>query len=60
MCVLKEHPDWKYIFWTDESMREFVAKEYSWFLETYDAYEYGIQVKCGAHNGFLQYVVTAC
>eukprot|EP00658_Telonema_sp_P-2_P025954 TRINITY_DN20471_c0_g1_i3.p1 TRINITY_DN20471_c0_g1~~TRINITY_DN20471_c0_g1_i3.p1 ORF type:complete len:530 (+),score=112.19 TRINITY_DN20471_c0_g1_i3:56-1645(+) len=39
----KMHPGWDYKFWTDVSMREFVEKEYSWFLPTYDAYQYPIQ-----------------
>merc|ERR1711934_187602 len=38
-----EHPGWEYMFWTDKSMREFVAREYEWFLPTFDAYEFGIQ-----------------
>ena len=37
------HPDWTYMFWTDKSMREFIALEYPWFLETFDSYQYPIQ-----------------
>lgn len=37
------HPNWEYKFWTDKSMREFIAAHYSWFLETYDNYEYPIE-----------------
>lgn len=37
------HPDYEYILWTDESARNFIAKEYSWFLETWDSYPYPIQ-----------------
>jgi len=37
------HPEWKYIFWTDKSARDFIATEYSWFLEIFDSYEYPIQ-----------------
>lgn len=29
--------------WTDEKAREFIAKEYPWFLETFDNYPYPIQ-----------------
>jgi mannosyltransferase OCH1-like enzyme len=29
--------------WTDESAREFIAKEYPWFIETYDNYPFAIQ-----------------
>ncbi|KAL3468108.1 nucleotide-diphospho-sugar transferase [Aspergillus heterothallicus] len=37
------HPDYEYIFWTDEKARNFIAAEYSWFLETFDGYDYAIQ-----------------
>lgn len=37
------HPDYQYILWTDEMSREFIAEEYPWFLETWDAYPYPIQ-----------------
>ena len=37
------HPGWQYKFWTDDSARQFIAKEYSWFLQTFDAYQYPIQ-----------------
>lgn len=37
------HPDWKYMFWTDDDNRALVAEHFSWFLETYDGYEYNIQ-----------------
>ena len=37
------HPDWKYIFWSDKSARDFIKKEYPWFLETFDAYKHPIQ-----------------
>eukprot|EP00658_Telonema_sp_P-2_P023128 TRINITY_DN19260_c0_g1_i3.p1 TRINITY_DN19260_c0_g1~~TRINITY_DN19260_c0_g1_i3.p1 ORF type:complete len:470 (+),score=69.49 TRINITY_DN19260_c0_g1_i3:166-1575(+) len=37
------HPGWKYMFWTDVTMREFVSKEYPWFLGTFDSYEFPIQ-----------------
>ena len=29
--------------WTDEKSRNFIAKEYPWFLETFDSYKYPIQ-----------------
>ena len=31
------------MFWTDESARDFIASNYSWFLDTYDSYPYNIQ-----------------
>ena len=33
----------EYMFWTDASSREFIAENYSWFLDTFDAYTYPIQ-----------------
>ena len=32
------NPAWEVMFWTDARARTFVATEYRWFLETYDAY----------------------
>ena len=32
------HPDFKYMFWGIETMRDFIATKYSWFLPTFDAY----------------------
>lgn len=37
------HPDYKYILWTDEMARQFIAEEYVWFLPTWDLYSYPIQ-----------------
>ncbi len=37
------HPDYQYMFWTDASARDFLVKEYPWFLPTYDSYPYTIQ-----------------
>ncbi|EED12450.1 MIPC synthase subunit (SurA), putative [Talaromyces stipitatus ATCC 10500] len=37
------HPDYEYKLWTNEKSREFIAKEYPWFLETFDGYRYPIQ-----------------
>ena len=31
------------MLWTDASSREFIAKHYSWFLDTFDNYSYPIQ-----------------
>ncbi|KAH8118313.1 hypothetical protein DFH11DRAFT_1723237 [Phellopilus nigrolimitatus] len=36
-------PDYEYRLWTDADSREFIAKEYNWFLGTFDAYTYPIQ-----------------
>ncbi|KAF9884334.1 hypothetical protein FE257_001847 [Aspergillus nanangensis] len=37
------HPDYEYILWTNEKSRDFIAKEYPWFLDTFDGYKYPIQ-----------------
>lgn len=37
------HPDWKYMFWSDDDCRTLVQDNFPWFLETYDNYEYNIQ-----------------
>ncbi|CAG8977411.1 hypothetical protein HYALB_00007041 [Hymenoscyphus albidus] len=37
------HSDYEYILWTDEKSRDFIKKEYNWFLKTFDAYSYPIQ-----------------
>jgi hypothetical protein len=39
---LEHHPDWEYRFWTDISIREFLAEYYNWFLPFYDGYEHSI------------------
>lgn len=40
--VQQLHPDYEFMFWTDESSRQFIAEKYSWFLSTYDSYPYNI------------------
>lgn len=37
------HPDYEYKLWTNEKSRDFIAKEYPWFLDTFDGYHYPIQ-----------------
>ncbi|GAD96895.1 hypothetical protein PVAR5_5560 [Paecilomyces variotii No. 5] len=37
------HADYKYMLWTDEKSRNFIAAEYPWFLKTFDGYTYPIQ-----------------
>ncbi|KAK4057608.1 hypothetical protein OIO90_001254 [Microbotryomycetes sp. JL221] len=37
------HPDYEYMLWSDDSSREFIAREYPWFLATFDGYTYPIQ-----------------
>ncbi|KZT41180.1 hypothetical protein SISSUDRAFT_373526 [Sistotremastrum suecicum HHB10207 ss-3] len=36
-------PDYKYMLWTDEGSRDFIATHYAWFIPTFDAYTYPIQ-----------------
>lgn len=42
LCI-DMHPDYEYKLWTDELLREFIAAEYPWFLDTWDGYEFNIQ-----------------
>mmetsp|Transcript_20301 Transcript_20301/g.48755 ORF Transcript_20301/g.48755 Transcript_20301/m.48755 type:complete len:545 (-) Transcript_20301:400-2034(-) len=37
------HPDYTYILWTDDTLRELIALEYPWLLPTYDSYPYDTQ-----------------
>jgi len=48
------HPDWEYILWTDEMNREFISKNYSYFLPIYDNYTYNIQ-RADAVRYFILY-----
>jgi len=34
---------WRHCFWTDQDIDALIAQHYPWFLETFRAYEYGIQ-----------------
>jgi mannosyltransferase OCH1-like enzyme len=34
----RHHPGWEYRFWTDADLRSLVARDYPWFLVTYDGY----------------------
>ncbi|BFZ57705.1 CSG1/SUR1-like protein [Savitreella phatthalungensis] len=34
---------YEYKLWTDASSRDFIAREYTWFLDTFDKYAYNIQ-----------------
>ncbi|KAG9241071.1 nucleotide-diphospho-sugar transferase [Calycina marina] len=37
------HPDYEYKLWTDAKSRAFIAENYSWFLKTFDNYQYPIE-----------------
>ncbi|KAK3326623.1 nucleotide-diphospho-sugar transferase [Apodospora peruviana] len=39
----KPNPDFKYILWTEKSSRDFIEREYPWFLKTYDGYRHKVQ-----------------
>ncbi len=39
--VRAPHSD--FLMWTDSDSREFIAKEYAWFLPTFDSYRYPIE-----------------
>ena len=41
-CI-EYHPDWRFMLWTDASIRSFLKQEYEWFLPTFDGYAYPIQ-----------------
>uniref|UniRef100_A0A7S2DQZ1 Alpha 1,4-glycosyltransferase domain-containing protein n=1 Tax=Haptolina brevifila TaxID=156173 RepID=A0A7S2DQZ1_9EUKA len=50
--LLDLNPGWQLMTWTDASSRELIAKEYPWFLPTYDAYPAYIQ-RCDAARYFI-------
>ncbi|UNI16793.1 hypothetical protein JDV02_003196 [Purpureocillium takamizusanense] len=37
------HKDWEYKLWTEQASRDFIEREYSWFLETYDGFKFPVQ-----------------
>lgn len=37
------HQDYEYKFWSDQDSHAFIAKEYPWFLETFEGYPHNIQ-----------------
>lgn len=38
----KHHPNWEFRFWTDEDISRLVTDHYSWFIDTYNEYQYNI------------------
>jgi mannosyltransferase OCH1-like enzyme len=50
----KLHPDYEHIFWDKKSSRDFIKKNYQWFLVIYDSYNYNIQ-RCDAVRYFILY-----
>ncbi|KAH6684272.1 nucleotide-diphospho-sugar transferase [Halenospora varia] len=37
------NPGWEYKLWTERKSREFISKNYPWFLKTYDGYSFPVQ-----------------
>jgi len=37
------NPGWKEMLWTEEMSRDFIRKNYPWFLDTYDGYRFPVQ-----------------
>ncbi|GMM56463.1 hypothetical protein DAKH74_030790 [Maudiozyma humilis] len=37
------HPDYEYMLWTDEKAYEFIKEHYSWFLKTFEHYQFPMQ-----------------
>ena len=42
-CINLHQDDYQYFLWTDELAREFINKEFNWFIDTWDNYKYPIQ-----------------
>jgi inositol phosphorylceramide mannosyltransferase catalytic subunit len=42
-CIDLHTPEYEYILWTDAKAHEFIAKEYAWFLPTFEGYAHPIQ-----------------
>jgi len=47
-------PNWKYMFWSDETGRDLIADHYDWFLPTFDGYEHNIE-RADAVRYFILY-----
>lgn len=42
-CIDLHSPDYEYILWTDAKAHDFIAKQYAWFLPTFEGYRHPIQ-----------------
>jgi len=40
---LYPEPEYTHMLWTDEAARDLIKEHYSWFLDTYDNYNFGIK-----------------
>ena len=50
----KNHPDWKYMLWTDVANTTLLRNYYPWFLDTYNSYPHHIQ-RADAIRPFILY-----
>lgn len=50
----KLHPNYQYILWDKKKSREFIKKNYNWFLQLYDNYPYHVQ-RADALRYFILY-----
>jgi hypothetical protein len=53
------HPDYQYILWTDDTLRNLIANDYPWLLPTYDGYPYDTQ-RWDASRYALLHKCVAC
>ena len=48
------HPDWKYMYWNDIAIENFIGTFYPWFLDIFSNYPHPIQ-RADAVRPFLLY-----
>ena len=48
------HPDWTYMYWTDDDILNFMREEFPWFLGTFVSFKYNIQ-RVDAARAFILY-----
>lgn len=47
------HPDWNWIYWSNEDNRKLVEKFYPWFLSAYDAFDHPIKRADAVRNLYM-------
>mmetsp|Transcript_20509 Transcript_20509/g.40320 ORF Transcript_20509/g.40320 Transcript_20509/m.40320 type:complete len:377 (-) Transcript_20509:2069-3199(-) len=52
--TLFPEPEYKHILWTDETQRQLIEEQFSWFLPYYDGYKFNIQ-RADASRYFIMY-----
>ena len=50
----KNHPNWKYMYWSDEDNLNLIKNHYPWFLNTFISYPHNIQ-RADAIRPFILY-----